>query len=194
MSAYFLGIYLMENLIKKWGAMFLLAGTLLLTLSSHTYASNRAGALSLTLGGGVVDFSSKRHIDNTGYPFIAMGYQFTDRLGIEGLFAGFITRSHRPVDDNRQVRGAMGLVDGTYHFSPLRMFEPFVLAGVGMTGMNPNGTDADVQGNVNAGVGVQIFLDKSFALRFEARDLYTTVEGKNDVLFNAGVTLLLDLC
>jgi hypothetical protein len=166
----------------------------ILTWSSYVYAGNRENALSLSLGGGYDYFSQERHIDNTGFPFFVLGYQLTSHVGIEGLVGGFITQSRRLEDDNRHVRGALVAVDGVYHFKPYHMLEPLVLAGVGVTSLNPNGTDANNEGNVNVGTGVEVFLEKSLALRFEVRDFYTIVAGKNDVIADASVTFLLDLC
>jgi hypothetical protein len=65
------------------------------------------------------------------------------------------------------------------------------LAGPGIIGLNPNGNDPNNEGNINAGLGTQYFVDKSFAFKVEARDFYTiTGGGKNDVLIDVGVTYL----
>ncbi|RDI42723.1 OmpA family protein [Aquicella lusitana] len=170
------------------------AGLLCLISLPMAHAANRAGSATFTLGAGNYYFSSRRHIDNTGFPFAALGYNFTDQWGLEGLFAVFNTDSNRPEDNGKQVKGALFALDAIYHFSPYRIMQPFVLAGVGALGLNPNGTDADNQGNINAGVGAQFFANESVAFRIEARDFYTIVGGKNDVFLDAGVTFLLDIC
>lgn len=167
---------------------------ILIIFPASVYAENRAGSGTLTLGAGYYSFNSKRHIENTEIPFIALGFNFTDQWGIEGLYGQFITRFDRNMPKGRRIKGNLFAVDGLYHFCPYRNIQPFVLAGVGILGMNPNGNDANNEGNINAGVGLQWFPDKIVAFRIEARDFYTMMGGKNDVYLDAGVTFFLDFC
>jgi OOP family OmpA-OmpF porin len=162
----------------------------LLTCQS-ALAFNKAGDISLTAGGGYDYFSTKRHIENSGIPFGIVGYNFSDHWGIEGLLGMFHTDSHYPGDEGKEVSGTMFAVDAVYHFSPYQFVQPYVLAGPGIMGLNPNGSDANNEGNINAAVGVQLFVNEIVAFRFEARDLYTFVGGKNDIFLSAGVTFLI---
>ena len=157
------------------------------------FALNRAGALTFTLGGGNYYFSSKRHIDNTSIPFVGLGYDLTDQWGIEVLGSVFNTDSDRPEDSGKQVNGALFLIDGVYHFSAYKALQPFVTVGVGILGLSPNGYDARNEGNVNAGVGAQFFVNELITIRLEAKDLYTINGGKNDIFLNAGMTFLFDI-
>jgi len=159
-----------------------------------TYAGNRAGTASFGLGAGYDYFSSKREIKNTGIPFVQAGYNFTDRWGIEGLLGFFNTQFKQSVQDNRQINGTLVAVDGVYRLIPYQSFEPYLLAGVGAIGLNPNRNEAHNEGNINAGIGGEFFIEKSIAFRLEARDFYTMVGEKNDVFFDGGITFLLDLC
>ena len=162
-------------------------------LCQSALAFNKAGNISITPGVGYDYFSSKRHMTNSGIGFGALGYNFTDNWGIEGLL-GFFTTTYRgsvnPYGTN--VDGTMFAIDAVYHFAPYSCFQPYVLAGPGAMSMDPNGTDSHGQGNFNAAVGVQIFSDEVVALRLEARDLYTFVGGQNDVFLSAGVTFLIN--
>lgn len=162
------------------------------------YAQSRPGALSFTLGGGYEYFASKRRMENTGLGFFALGYDFTDHWGIEGFLAGFRTHFQRNVNDDRRIGGTLFLIDGVYHFNsygPLPYtLQPYVLAGLGVTGLNPSLTDANNEGNINAGLGLALSLHRIVALRFEARDFYTFVGGKNDVVLDAGISFIFDLC
>jgi len=162
--------------------------------TSSSFAGNRPGALTATLAGGYEYFASKRQIDNKGVGTVMLGYDFTDNWGIEGLLSGFHTKFKNSVNDNRQINGTLFSINGVYHFFPESVIEPYLLAGAGITGMNPSRTDANNEGNINAAVGAQWFILKSVALRIEARDLYTWVGGKNDVLLNAGISVLIDMC
>ncbi len=167
-------------------------------ISTHSYATsfagNRPGALTLSGAVGYADFGSKRHIDNTTLGVAMVGYNLTAHWGVEGLLGMFNTKFKGWVHDNRKVNGTLFLFDGVYHFWPEHRVEPYLLAGVGIMGLNPSTEDANNEGNINAGVGFQVFPFNSLALRFDARDIYTMVGGKNDLLFTAGVSILIDLC
>jgi OOP family OmpA-OmpF porin len=180
--------------MKKISSLILVCAGLISLVSSAAYAGNRPGALTLTIGGGQEYFSSKRHLDNTGVGLLEVAYDLTDHWGIEGLLGKLHTNFKGSINDDRHVNGTLFAVNGVYHFNTDRMFEPYVLAGAGITELNPNRFDAHDEGNVNAAVGAQIFVHKSIAFRVEARDLYTFVGGKNDVLLNGGVSILFDLC
>lgn len=168
---------------------------LLLTSSINLYAGNQAEAVSLTLGGGELFLSSKRNMDNAGVPLLILGYNFTDRWGIEGMLGTYTTeyKHNQPTDQN--IDGTIVAVNGVYRFDTYRsIVEPFVLFGVGAIGMNPNNNDANNEGNINFGIGAEVFFHKAVALRVEARDFYTWVGGKNDVMVDAGVTFLFNIC
>lgn len=183
--------------------LFVLLGFTLAAISSYStaFAADRAGAMSFTFGGGSINFSSKRHLENTGVGFAAVGYDFTDRWGIEGLLGVSNThykRHEHHVNRGRAVNLTMFSLDAMYHFTPCHpkctAIEPYLMAGVGILGQNKGKSAANNQGNINAGVGVAFFVDKSIAFRVEGRDLYTPVGGKNDVMLDAGISFLLDIC
>lgn len=173
---------------------FVLACLSLVSFSILTpsYAGNQAGTISITAGEGYEFFASKRRLKNTNMPFIALGYGLTQHWGIEAALGFFNTKFDRSTHEYRSVDGSLFTLDGIYHFYPQQGIEPFAELGVGVTSLNPNRYDANNEGNINAGVGVQLFANEIVALRVEARDLYTWVGGKNDVVLNAGVTLAFD--
>lgn len=175
--------------MKKWYWLVLVS---LFTMTSYSvsFAGNRAGAITFALGDGYYRFDSKRHIDNTGVPYGSLGYDFTKHWGIEALLGFFTTDSRLPIDHGKEVNGRLFAVDVVYHFFPYCCLEPYVLAGPGILSMNPNGNDANTEGNINGAAGVQFFFNKDVALRLEARDVYTIVGGKNDVFLNGGVSFL----
>lgn len=161
---------------------------------SSSFAGNRPGALTLTVGGGEDYFASKRDVQNAGVGIVQVGYNFTQNWGIRGLAGFFRSKINRVSDDSRHVNGDLLALDGIYHIMPDKTFEPYVFAGVGTTGMNPTRYDANNEGNINAGVGVQAFLQRSFAFSFEGREMYTWVGGKYDAMLSAGVDVLVDFC
>jgi hypothetical protein len=178
--------------MKKFHSLVLICVSLIsIALCSTTFAGNRAGAASLTLGGGYDFFASKRHIKNAAIPFGAIGYDITDNWGVEGLLGFFSSNQRTPSE--REISGTLVSINALYHFFPCDIFEPYLLGGIGVTGLNPNGDNAHNETNINGGVGAQLFIDRSVAFRVEARDLYTMQGGKNDVFLSAGVTLFLDV-
>lgn len=155
---------------------------------------NRAGDVKVTAAGGEFFFASKRQIDNTALGMVILGYNFTDNWGIEGLLGGFSTDFKNAVHDNREISGTLFAIDGAYHFSPYYNVQPYVLAGVGVLGLNPNRYSANNEGNINAAIGAEFFIHPAVAFRIEGRDFYTWVGGKNDVMLDGGVTFLFDFC
>jgi len=176
----------------KYGKIIL--GSLIAALASSSYAATKANSVDFTLGGGYAYFSSKRHIQNAGVGFGALAYNFTNHWGIEGLLGGFNSKSNYTNTYHQQVKGAMFAIDGLYHFSYSPSLEPYLLAGVGVIGLNPSGNEAHNQGNINAGVGLQWFVNQVVAFRVEGRDFYTITGGKNDVMIDAGLKFIWDLC
>lgn len=154
-------------------------------------AGNRAGSFSFSLAEGYYYFAAKRHIDDTNITNFSLAYYFTKNWGMEGLVGFLNTNSHHPDDNGNQVKGNVYVMDVVYHFSPYKtVLEPYLLIGVGILGLNPNGSSAHNLGNINAGIGAQIFFHPSMAFRLEARDFYTMVGGYNDVLLNGGMSFL----
>jgi OOP family OmpA-OmpF porin len=167
-----------------------MAGSLGFLACHGAYAENRAGAFTLTPGVAYDFFASKRNINNTWLlPTVAVAYNFDERWAIEGAFATFGT-SKQGAGPHPSVRGDLYTVDGLYRFAHYGMFEPYVSAGLGAYHINPNGSDAYNQANLNAGLGTQVFFSDSVALRGEVRDLYTMSGGKNDVTLGLGVSFL----
>ena len=187
---------LLKSIVACLGLISIVAAT-----ESPVYAQSRPGALSITAGGGYDFFSSKRRMDNTGIGFLAIGYDFTCRWGVEAFFAGFRTNFKRSVDDNRRINGTIAAFDAVYHFDAYNAFgrepytiQPYLLAGFGAIGLNPTLTDANNEGNANGGIGVALTLHRMLALRLEARDFYTFVGGKNDVTVGAALSVIFDTC
>jgi OOP family OmpA-OmpF porin len=176
--------------MKKSDCMRVALGLLTLLTTEHAVAGNRAGAVTLTLADAYYHFASSRHLDNTSLPNVALAYNVTDRWAIEGGI-GVINTNQKPVLGGLGVHGFLYTADAIYRFRHSQ-FEPYIIAGIGLLGIKPNGLNSTHQGNINAGVGTQIFFSDSIALRGEIRDLYTTTgAGKNDYMINFGVSFLM---
>jgi len=175
--------------------LFLGVALITFTTATASYATTKANSVILSLDGGYEYFAPKRHLQNTAVGYGIVGYNFTNHWGIEGMAGTFTSYSRRNSNYDANIRGTIVAVDGVYHFTPcFQRIEPFVLAGVGAMHLSNNGPDADNEGNINAGIGAHIFANEVVALRLEARDLYTIVGGKNDVILAVGVTAFLNRC
>lgn len=181
--------------MKKLGSLVLACvGIISTSLFAPVHAETKANSLTFTAAGGYEWFSSKRRIQNATMPYVALGYNFTEHWGIEGMLSAFNTDFTSSVPDDRQIRGNLFAIDAVYRLSPYRNIEPYFLLGPGITGLSPNYNDGTNEGNLNAGVGALVFFSPIVALRLEARDFYTWVGGKNDYFMGGGVTFFLNLC
>jgi OmpA-OmpF porin, OOP family len=181
---------MMQNMKKSILLLAMVSGLTLLSAQS-AHAGNRPGAVSFTVGAAYDFWADKRNLRNTWLlPAAALAYNFDENWAIEGAWGTFGT-SMTSSAGGGGVKGDLYTVDGLYRFGTYyNQFEPYVSAGVGVYHINPNGTNAENLGNINAGVGTEIFFDNSIALRGEVRDLYTMSGGKNDVTVGFGVSYL----
>ncbi|MCC2666251.1 MAG: hypothetical protein K0S63_167 [Gammaproteobacteria bacterium] len=161
-----------------------------LFFTNQVTAGNRPGATTLTLATAYYHFSSQRYLQNTALPNIALAYDFTDRWALEGG-GGVVNTNQTSVLGGLGVHGFLYTIDGIYRFQPYASCEPYLIAGMGMLAIRQNGLDNNHQGNINAGIGTQVFFGDKIALRGEARDLYTTTgTGRNDYMANFGGSFL----
>lgn len=176
--------------MKKGFLLLAIASGLSLLASHGAYAGNRSGAVTITGGAAYDFFAAKRNINNTWViPTVGLAYNFDERWAIEGTYGNFNTKQAGAAL-SVPVKGNLYTIDGLYRVGQYGMFEPYVSAGLGVYDINPNGSSASNQANLNAGLGTQIFFDNSIALRGEVRDLYTMSGGKNDVTLGLGVSFL----
>lgn len=158
--------------------------------SSIAYAENREGAFTFGLADGYVFFANKRGLENTSTPTIQLGYEFNEKWAIQ--FGTTVINTN--IKDETVGSGAHGfyyLLDGVYHMATYGHWVPYALGGIGVTSLKVNNNnDPRNEGNINAGIGTQYFIDDSITLNADARDVYTMSGGKNDVMLMAGVTFL----
>lgn len=161
-------------------------------------AENREGAITINPGIGAYLFDGKNDLKNSALYNLSIGYDFTNNWGVEAFAGAMNTNSKNPSSYN--VTGELYTLDGIYHFNTQSPFEPFLMAGVGMLNLDPNGNitwstihgdEANTQANINGGAGIEYFVHPDIALRSDIRDVYTMDGGKNDYLVNFGVSILL---
>ncbi len=168
--------------------LYRLAASLLLLVCSTAFAGNHPGAWTVTVSEGNYAFANKRHIDNTSLPNAALAYNFTPRWAVE--FNAGVINTDQSIAPYSGIHGGLYLLDAIYRFTPYRLFEPYILGGIGMISLMPNGNASEHQGNVNLGIGTQFFVDPIIALRADVRDIYVLSGGKNDGMVNFGISVL----
>lgn len=161
-----------------------------LFFSTASYAYHQAHQWAVGLGGGYLYLSPRHHVDNTGVVDARLGYQLTDRWGIEGLVGFFNTNSTRASNNKEHVSGNLYAFDVLARAKPWHQWQAYVAAGPSVISLNPNGSDANNEGGVNAALGAEWFASERMALSLECRDFYVMDGGKNEVFPNASVVFL----
>src|SRR5262245_45514042 len=173
---------------------------LVVIVSSGTASAEPLGNhAELTQLGGYTVFSKHRHtltnvdLKNALYLGGRLGYHFERWLGAE--FAAGFTPAHEDVTNGVDLD--FWHVSGNVVLRPFRAVwgSPYVSAGAGISRLKySEGGGGDTQGNGEAGVGVQLWLNDAIGVRIDARDIMWTPKedvGKiesNDDVVGAGRT------
>ncbi len=163
-----------------------------LILMSHRVgvAGNLPGSVTITLADAYYHFNNKRDLNNSAFPNLALAYNFTQHWAMEAG-AGILNTRQSEELGGEGVHGVLYNIDGIYRFGAFGHLEPYVLGGIGLLTLAPNGTDSEHPGNINAGLGAQLFWGPTVAMRAEFRDVYqTTGNSYNDYMLNFGVSFL----
>lgn len=142
-------------------------------------AEIKAGSIEISPFGGYSVFETKQNLKSRPVFGGRLGYNFTNRLGIEGVVD--YTRSR--VDDKNQAftqegefTSPIGRVEITkyhldllYHFMPEGKLNPFIAAGYGAANYEPEINDKNMS-IINYGVGAKYWVAENVALRLDVRD------------------------
>ncbi len=162
--------------------------SLLFLTGTLVHAGNVPGAFTVTLADAYYHFASSWQLNNTSLPNFALAYNINEKWAFEAGAGVFNTKNK---EDDQHIHGWLYTADGIFRFAKYGHLEPYLIGGLGMIAINHNGTDNKHPGNLNAGIGTQLFWGKTIAMRAEFRDIYsTTGSGRNDYLFNFGVSFL----
>lgn len=153
----------------------------LLALATVAAAGNQEGTFSLSpvVGGYTANGIPRSKFDTNLLVGARLGYNFTKAIGIEGLF------DYSPRDNSTNFYRYGGEL--LYHFMPDNNFVPYIAAGY--AGFNVDkGTDKKTHGAIDYGIGAKYFLNENFALRADARHVYSQVSNRsfNDALYTVG--------
>lgn len=180
--------------MKKMAPVLLVSAFL---LPSPARAEIKAGSVELSPFMGYSFFEDRQNLKNSPIFGGRIGYNFTDRFGVEatGQFSPSrvddrsqpFTRQGQftsPMDD---VDVSMYHVDLLYHFMPQAKLNPFVTAGYGVAHYSPNINSKSTMSAVNAGVGAKYWVAENVALRVDVRDNMIFDEHIHNMEATAGV-------
>lgn len=169
-------IFSKSSVIKKM-APVLLASIFLLPLSAR--AEIKAGSVELTPFAGYNFFERQQNLEDSPVVGGRLGYNFTNRLGIEGTWEFMKTyvdnksigatrqgQFARPISDVNITQFNLGLI---YHFMPESVFNPYIVAGYGVNHYSPKINNKNMS-LVDVGVGAKLWLADNIALRGDVRD------------------------
>ena len=164
------------------GALLLLAG------AAAAGAENRAETFSLTPFIGGYTFDGEQHLETMPVVGARAGYNFTDRLGVEGVFDYVMTEGTHNTDDTNVFNYHLDLL---YHFIPSARAVPFLMAGYGGMTVDPDNGSKYSRGAFNYGAGLKYALSESMELRGEVRHiLFKRDETFNNLEYGLGLGFL----
>jgi hypothetical protein len=144
---------------------------------------------NLHRGGGYIFFAQKRNLKNTGIPgAVALTYNFDERWATQ--IAANLINANSGDPSKHHLHGFIYLLDELYRLPKLKAIDPYILGGLNVTALKPGGPDTVNQFGANVGVGAQFYKHRSIALSAQAREVYTFVGSKSDLLLNLGIDFI----
>ncbi len=150
-------------------------------------AGNRAGAVSVSpLIGGYI-FDSDQLIKNDAAYGIVLGYNITERIGIEGAF-NYVGTEVRLSNLSNSVGAYVYRLEGLYHFMVDKNVLPYIAAGAGAIRIDVDGIGDDTAFLFNYGAGIKYFLTEPLALRAGVRHIIFSEDTHHNFLFKLGLS------
>jgi OmpA-OmpF porin, OOP family len=152
-----------------------LAFIALLMYASAACAENKAGAFTVSPYFGMYMFDEDSNYDDNTMWGLALGYNLTKWVSLEGSYSRVDTYYHNGLD---KIDGTLNLyrIEALYNFMPDSMFVPFLAVGGGLYSQDTekNGPRLDNDGAVDYGAGFKLFLIPNVALRADIRHILNT--------------------
>jgi len=152
--------------VKKLVPIAVLSAAIL--CSSLAFAANKTDTFVLTPFIGGYQFEGGQHIEPMPIYGLKAGYNFTNRLGVEGIFEGGETENSR--HNNDDINFFNYRLEVLYHMFPENSLVPYLAAGYG--GMRLKDVNRDNEAGIfGYGVGAKYLLTDNIALRGDVRHL-----------------------
>ncbi len=153
--------------------------------STPVHAAPRAGCITVSpfVGGYLWEGNEgiEEHDFNAG---AGLGYMFTDKLGVEGVFQYIPGQSENAGGD---THGYIYKLDGLYHFPITKTIVPYVAAGLGGITINPDRGESHSHFLVNYGGGLKYYLTDDLALRADVRHIVSFNDTYNNMSYTFGI-------
>ncbi len=159
----------------------------LVIFSGQAMAQIEAGSYEITPNVGLYTFDDNQNIDNGPVYGLQLGYNYTERIGVEAAL-NYANSDFEHTDDT--VEAYVARVNALYHFMPGNEFVPFVTAGLGTISTNDLG-GTDTNGMVNYGAGIKYYLSKTFAFRADARQIFDFERSNSNYAVTMGFSWIL---
>lgn len=177
------------GIMKRSALTILIALVLVIGAAGNLMAENRAGSFNITPFLGWYWFEGDQPLDDAFTSGLALGYNITERWGVEAAGAWIWTDSTRPnVGDTDAYYYRL---DALYHFNPTGKFVPYVVAGVGAINVDPYHGKDDTDTFVDYGVGFKYFFHPDIAFRADVRGVYAFDDPENNATATVGLTFQL---
>ncbi|MGK2906063.1 MAG: outer membrane beta-barrel domain-containing protein [Desulfuromonadales bacterium] len=155
-------------------------------VTGPSQAEIRPNTLTLSPFAGYYFFDGKQDFKDSPTYGLAVGYNLTERWGVEGV-AGY-SKSDLQHGNDADIYNYH--IDALYHFRPNTKLVPYVAAGVGAQFIHGLGDWSDENAAVNFGGGLKYFLTDDIALRADVRDIFVDGDSfSNDVFNNLSSTI-----
>ncbi len=176
-------------------------GIILVSLSVTVFADTESNTVYkpsefyFSPGVAYYHFSEKRDLQNTAMANFSAGFVVSDQFSLEAFY-GQAATNETPSSLDESTRFYIYSGEGVYHFNADAdadaIIHPYMLGGLSITNQVDNNDSA---GNttllgINAGLGIEYFVNANISLLTDVRDIYTLSGGKNDWMLNAGIKFL----
>ena len=152
-------------------------------------AEMKAGDITLSPQIGGYVFDSDRQIKSDPVYGIALGYNITDRIGIEGVF-NYIDGEKKNTGTDVEV--LMYRLDGLYHFVLENGVYPYIAAGAGAITIDEKGIRDNTDFLFNYGAGIKFLITERMYFRGDVRNVLTFEDNTNsDLIYTVGFDILL---
>ncbi|PLX43880.1 MAG: outer membrane beta-barrel domain-containing protein [Deltaproteobacteria bacterium] len=153
--------------------------------ASPLYAANNAERVELSPFMGYAWFDDDLSIDDAPVFGVRLGYFLTETW--EAELSGYLASSE--YDGGNDVNVFSTDVDALYNFPGYGNFLPYLGAGVGLAGVDPQGESADYEFTANAAAGVRYFVTEDVAIRGDIREVHIFDDGDWNFIATVGLSL-----
>jgi OOP family OmpA-OmpF porin len=132
---------------------------------------NKPGAITISPMFGNFEFDSDLCLDEDDFPSLftyGLGYNINENWTAE-ILLGYTYPYH--ADSNKDIDVYRWGLDLLYHVIPESILSPYLVVGLGGLTYDPEGSSTETRALMNVGIGVKWFLNDTFALRTDVRDI-----------------------